>query len=118
TFSFRTRILDYLWAELPMVVTRGDHFGDLVAREGLGIAVDPEDVEGLADALERVLFDAEFAESAREAIRRVREQYRWKRVLQPLVRFIESPAAAPDRASGDRPSFGKRPRRRRRRSGL
>jgi glycosyltransferase involved in cell wall biosynthesis len=35
TFSFRTRVLDYLWAELPMVVTRGDYFGDLVDAKGL-----------------------------------------------------------------------------------
>src|SRR6185436_9947916 len=26
TFSFRTRILDYLWAGLPIVSTRGDSF--------------------------------------------------------------------------------------------
>ncbi len=39
TFSFRTRILDYLWTHLPIVTTRGDGFGDLVIAEGLGVAV-------------------------------------------------------------------------------
>lgn len=35
TFSFRTRILDYLWAgRPPMVVTEGDSFAELVEREG------------------------------------------------------------------------------------
>ena len=42
-FSFRTRILDYLWAGLPIVCTQGDAFGDLVDRERLGTAVPPED---------------------------------------------------------------------------
>ena len=88
TFSFRTRILDYLWAELPMVVTAGDHFADLVAAEGLGIVVDAEDVDGLAAALERVLFDPDFAAEARANIRRVRDGYRWDRVLAPLVAFV------------------------------
>jgi hypothetical protein len=27
TFAFRTRILDYLWAGLPVVATGGDAFG-------------------------------------------------------------------------------------------
>src|SRR5690606_10564514 len=45
-FSFRTRILDYLWADLPIVCTEGDTFGELVAAEGLGAAVAPEDVDG------------------------------------------------------------------------
>ena len=40
TFSFRTRILDYLWAELPMVVTAGDHFAELSAAEKLGVVVE------------------------------------------------------------------------------
>ena len=43
-FSFRTRILDYLWAGLPMVVTEGDSMAELVEREGLGIVVPAEDV--------------------------------------------------------------------------
>ena len=28
-FSFRTRILDYLWASLPIVATAGDSFADI-----------------------------------------------------------------------------------------
>ena len=31
-FSFRTRVLDYLWAGLPMVLTRGDSMADLAER--------------------------------------------------------------------------------------
>ena len=119
SFSFRTRILDYLWAGLPMVVTRGDHFGDLVARENLGVAVAPDDVPGLAAAIERVLFDQEFISSVKNNIARVREQYRWATVLRPLVGFVGAPSAAADRVAGGRalaPAI--RPRRRVRRSGL
>jgi GT2 family glycosyltransferase/glycosyltransferase involved in cell wall biosynthesis len=114
-YSFRTRILDYLWAELPMVVTRGDHFGDLVEREQLGVAVGPEDVAGLVAGLERVLFDDEFAERARVNIRRVREAYRWDRALRPLLSFVASPRPAGDRGDASMASagLGRRPRRRR-----
>ncbi|MDQ1547651.1 MAG: hypothetical protein QOH69_2555 [Actinomycetota bacterium] len=88
TFSFRTRILDYLWAELPMVITAGDHFADLAEREGLGIVVEAGNVGQLAAALERVLFDDEFIERCRLNIRRVRSDYYWENVLEPLVNFV------------------------------
>lgn len=88
TFSFRTRILDYLWAELPMVVTEGDHFAELVAAEKLGIVVPAEDVEKLAEALDRILFDTAFVAEATSNIRRVRERYYWNVVLAPLVDFV------------------------------
>ena len=35
-YSFRTRVLDYLWAGLPVVASRGDGMAALVEREGLG----------------------------------------------------------------------------------
>lgn len=99
TFSFRTRILDYLWAELPIVLTEGDHFAELVAREGLGLVVPAEDEGALADALERILFDEEFRETAKANLRRVREEYTWPRVLAPLVSFVADPRPAADRIS-------------------
>ncbi|MEP6480451.1 MAG: glycosyltransferase, partial [Rhodoglobus sp.] len=98
TFSFRTRILDYLWAELPMVVTDGDHFADLIRAENLGIVVEAGNVSELADALEKVLFDPEFAAEAKRNIARVRERYYWATALAPLVDFIARPHHAGDNA--------------------
>ena len=116
TFSFRTRILDYLWAGLPMVVTEGDHFADLIERAGLGVVVPEKDVDALADGLERALFDEEFRREVRANIARVREDYRWDRVLRPLLAFVADPHPARDRALA---GTGRVPRRRRvRRSGI
>ena len=114
TFSFRTRILDYLWAGLPMVVTDGDSFADLVLREELGIVVPEHDVTALAEALEAVLYDEERIAVWRANVARVRERFFWDVTLEPLVRFLERPARAADsgvvRASraGRAPSRGVR----------
>jgi hypothetical protein len=116
TFSFRTRILDYLWAELPMVVTAGDHFAELVEREELGLVVEAGDVKALSAALERVLFDTKFANRARLNIKRVRERYFWETALQPLVDFVADPHHAGDRPGGQstasRTNLGRKPVRR------
>jgi len=96
TFSFRTRILDYLWANLPMVVTGGDTFGDLVTAEGLGVAVPEQDVDALAAGLERALYDEPFAAQCRENVARVALRFRWSEVLRPLVEFCRAPRHAAD----------------------
>jgi hypothetical protein len=96
TFSFRTRILDYLWAGLPMVVTAGDHFAELIEHEGLGLVVDAEDVDGLTLALEKALWDEDFIATAKKNIERVRPRFEWERALEPLVSFVSDPHHAAD----------------------
>jgi hypothetical protein len=122
TFSFRTRILDYLWAGLPMVVTEGDHFAELIAAEELGIVVPAEDIGALTDALERVLFDDAFISAARENIKRVRASYEWGTVLEPLVKFVADPRHAQDLVESGVVTAGsgivRRPLVRRRKHGL
>jgi glycosyltransferase involved in cell wall biosynthesis len=103
TFAFRTRVLDYLWAGLPIVTTSGDSFADLVLREGLGVVVPPEDPEALADALEKVLYDEEFAAACRERIAVVRERFTWETALAPLAEFCRNPRPAADRLPGSAP---------------
>lgn len=103
TFASRTRVLDYLWAGLPIVTTDGDSFAELVRTEGLGVVVPPQDPAALADALERVLYDEEFARAARERIAVVRERYTWETVLAPLVAFCRNPMPAADRLPGAQP---------------
>lgn len=95
-FSFRTRMLDYLWADLPIVATTGDSFGDVLDSEGLGRGVPPQDVEALADALEEMLYDESAAAAARVEIGRFAERLRWSEVLKPLLDFAAHPHRARD----------------------
>jgi len=99
TFSFRTRILDYLWAGLPMVVTEGDSFADLVETEGLGVVVPAQDVDALAEALDRVLYDEAFIAECTANLARVRQDFYWERTLAPLVNFVAHPEHASDHAA-------------------
>jgi len=96
TFSFRTRILDYLWAGLPVVATGGDTFGRLIATEGLGVSVRERDVDVLADALARTLYDGQFEAQCRANVARVRPEFTWPRTLAPLIDFCAHPARAAD----------------------
>ncbi|HEY5148456.1 MAG TPA: glycosyltransferase [Mycobacterium sp.] len=104
TFSFRTRILDYLWTRLPIVTTRGDGFGDLVSAEGLGVAVRESDPQALADALEQMLYDDRAGARARANVGRVRQEFTWDKALAPLIEFCRDPRPAPDRVPPEDPN--------------
>ncbi len=99
-YSFRTRILDYLWASLPIVSTTGDSLADEIERRGLGLTVPPGDVEALEEALWLLLSDAELAGACRDHIAETVPALRWSKVLEPVVAFCGDPRPAPDRATG------------------
>jgi hypothetical protein len=86
-FSFRTRVLDYLWAGLPMVLTRGDSMADLVERRGLGATVAAQDSEGFAAACAGLLDDPEHRAATAERVREVAHSFRWEQVARPLVDY-------------------------------
>jgi glycosyltransferase involved in cell wall biosynthesis len=94
-YAFRTRLLDYFWAGLPTIATRGDVLGDLVGREGLGFAVAEGDVEGWVAAIERLLDDEATSRAAREKLQEVRLSYTWPAVVEPLADLIERPLREP-----------------------
>lgn len=99
-FSFRTRILDYLWASLPIVSTDGDTFASIIRENDLGKIVPPEDVDALRAALEELLYDDARQAAVRQNVREYAQRMRWSTVLAPLIRFCVAPMHAPDISVG------------------
>ncbi len=97
-FSFRTRMLDYIWAGVPIVCTHGDVFADLVRTRGLGRVVPAGDVDALRLAIAALLDDEDERTRARRALAVLADELRWSRVARPLARFCERPTFAADRA--------------------
>ncbi|MGK2946965.1 MAG: glycosyltransferase [Acidimicrobiales bacterium] len=100
-FSFRTRILDYLWAGLPILATEGDSFAQLILQEELGIVVAPNDVDAVEAGLERLLTDHAFATACRERVATLTPGLRWEVCLEPLVAFCREARRAADVACQD-----------------
>jgi glycosyltransferase involved in cell wall biosynthesis len=98
-FAFRTRVLDYLWAELPCVLTEGDVLADLLARRGAGVTVGAQDVAGWIDALDRLLGDTDERTRARAAARELRTEFEWSRVVEPLEQLVSSQPPSASRAA-------------------
>lgn len=95
-FSFRTRLLDYLWAGLPIISTKGDSMSDLVERNNLGVTVAPESVQELEAAIVG-LADSDCTDEIKKNIRKVASSFTWDGVISPLNEFCRNPVMAPDK---------------------
>jgi len=96
-FSFRTRLLDYVWTGLPIVTATGDVMSEEVARRGLGYAVRPGDAQALSDALLALLDEPDARDRRQGAFRKFAAQYRWQHVVEPLLHYCRQPWRAGDR---------------------
>jgi len=103
-FAFRTRILDYIWAGLPMIVTEGDAASEWVARYGLGVVVGYQDIDGVVEAIVELL--ATPRDAFQERFEQARQERSWEYNAKPLVRFCLNPRRAPDKMLGDRGGSG------------
>lgn len=99
-FAFRTRLLDCMWAGLPIACTSGDELAERVARESLGAVAAPGDAEGLSNALEEVLRLGRSAYAP--ALCAAAADTRWSQAVTPLRRWVlasfATGAGAPARA--------------------
>lgn len=95
-FSFRTRVLDCIWAGIPLIITEGDAMADWVRAYGLGFTTPARDVQSLAKAIEKILSmggKQVFAHS----FDGLRDSLCWDKVIGPLERFCLQPSTAPDK---------------------
>jgi len=91
-YSFRSRVLDYIWAGLPMVLTGGDVLADEVVSAGAGLAVQPGDDAAMEEAIARLLHHP----PSRERFAALAEGHTWERSVAPLLQFCLEPRSAPD----------------------
>lgn len=108
--SFRTRLLDCVWAQVPVAATAGDELSARAAQEGWARTVPPGDADALAAAL-RELLRPEVREQAQAAARAALPSYGWDLAAAPLRRLLRLPpppraaypsaALAPELAGAD-----------------
>ena len=90
TFSFRTRMLDYIWAGLPVVSTKGDYFSDQIKLLNLGKVVDFESPEQIADSILGLINDNNEYQKAKGNVQKLKSDFYWDKVAAPLIYALEN----------------------------
>jgi len=109
--AFRTRMLDYIWASLPIVATSGDTLSALIELEGLGLTVPPGDSEALAQAITALLDDPARLAAAELSLQQLAPRMTWQRSAAALGAICagEIATGAPDRAALRRTTLAQYP---------
>jgi glycosyltransferase involved in cell wall biosynthesis len=88
-FSFRTRILDYIYFNLPILCSTGDFFESYIEKNSIGITVTPSDREELKNAILSV-GDKKLRENFKKNIVSVEKEFYWDSLLLPLKEKLRS----------------------------
>ncbi len=84
-FAFRTRMLDYLWAGLPIIASRGDSWADLIEKNRMGLTVPCGNVQSIVQAILRLAEDTALRARCREESTRVAQEYLWDNLIARLA---------------------------------
>jgi glycosyltransferase involved in cell wall biosynthesis len=98
-YAWRTRLLDYAWARLPVAATSGDALSERLAAAGAAELAAPGDVAGFAAAMRALATDAARRQRAVDGAAAVAEELRWPRVAAPLVDWVARPTRTADAVS-------------------
>ena len=93
-YSFRTRMLDYMWAGLPIVATEGDAFGEMIERYQMGIAVPANNSLALAQAIESVVDHPDTIRKMKTNIEKIKPQFFWENIVEPMDHMVDFLAGA------------------------
>ena len=95
-FSFRTRLLDCIWAALPVVTNSGDELSEVMIKAGVGKRVPYGDAAVLAGTIEAMATGVKKVKPV-NAWNNLQREFRWSNVILPLLAFCQNPHPADDK---------------------
>ncbi len=94
----RNRILDWMGVKLPVITTKVCELTEIMEEKKLGLTFEPEKADVLTNLLLNAARDKnELKRYAERAYRYAQEKFTFEATTQPLLEWLENPAAAPDK---------------------
>ncbi len=100
--SVRTRVIDYIWARLPIVTPTNDEHSGMVVANGGGFEYASNDPYSLCDVLEELMSDngSRKIAKAKENMGEIcKKRLNIEDAMKPMVDFINNPYVDPARSS-------------------
>lgn len=86
--AWRTRLVDYIWADLPILTNAGDPLGDELVENKAAIKIEDLSAKGLSKALIQALSHPQHLKEVKSNIASLRKKYYWENVTKPLYGAI------------------------------
>ncbi len=88
-YAFRTRMLDYIWTQLPILATTGDSFAELIENSHLGKIVPYEDEQTIASAILSLVDNPSQLQTIKTNLGNIQKHFYWDQVIEPIHYMID-----------------------------
>jgi glycosyltransferase involved in cell wall biosynthesis len=83
-YSWRTRVMDYVWGGVPMLTNGGDPLSNSLIAVGAAIKLKDTEATTLESSIAKLMKDNSVISDARKELTKQREAYYWERVVVPI----------------------------------
>ena len=83
-YSWRTRVMDFVWGEIPMITNGGDPLSDSLISHNAAIELEDIDESTLYQTLNSILSQEAVIAEVRKELLKQKKQYYWENVVSPL----------------------------------
>ena len=90
TYSWRTRVMDFVWGEIPMITNGGDPLSDSLIAANAAIKLTDTSEKTLYKELQALIADKKHIKALKKAVAEQKKLYYWHRVVKPISTIINS----------------------------
>jgi len=90
-FSFRTRTIDALESNKPIICTQGDSVSEKISKEKAGLVVPPENEEELKRSIEKLLYDKKLQTKLISKTKLITNLLFWDSITEEINDFCQKP---------------------------
>jgi hypothetical protein len=93
----KTRIYDYLWAKLPIILNDSEAFAEIIKKNELGLVAKTGNYLDLAEKILNLKNDKKLYSQIKNNIENFKKQISWNKTLTPLKNYLKNPTALTDK---------------------
>ena len=104
-FFLKTRIYDYLWAELPVLLGDNEAFAGIVMKNRLGLIAKCGQADDWAKNIVYLYKNKKGQKQIKTNIKKIKKVMTWKKTLKPIEIFLKNPKKDKNLFKNDRKLF-------------
>ncbi|KXW55830.1 glycosyltransferase [Ferrovum sp. PN-J185] len=90
-YAFRTRILDYIWCEIPIISTKGDYFSSIIQDKGYGFTTNYNDVNDWVSKISILYNEQKIYNECVVNLKLTSSNFKWSKSSKVMFELLSSP---------------------------
>jgi glycosyltransferase involved in cell wall biosynthesis len=88
TFSWRTRVMDYVWGELPILTNGGDPLSEQLLEANAAVRLEALSSKSIVTAINNMIEHPDATEQTKRSLIKLKETYYWDKLVAPINSVI------------------------------